>query len=41
MRKLQKLRNRPSGVSIVGLAIGQKVSKEDELNEVCTVYTQY
>ncbi|KAF4527505.1 hypothetical protein B566_EDAN016202 [Ephemera danica] len=31
MRQVQKLRNRPHGVSIISLAIGQKVSKEEEL----------
>nr|CAI5854607.1 unnamed protein product [Callosobruchus analis] len=30
MRKLQKLRERPNGVSIVGLALGTNIPSEDE-----------
>ncbi|XP_059486315.1 splicing factor C9orf78 [Neocloeon triangulifer] len=32
LRKVQKLRNRAHGVSLVGLAVGEKVSKIDELS---------
>lgn len=31
MKKIQKLRERPNGVSIVGLALGTKVAVEDEI----------
>lgn len=39
MKDLQKLRKRPNGVSIVGLALGTKVSVEDEASGVCTYLT--
>lgn len=31
MKEIQKLRERPRGVSIVGLALGKNVDLEDEL----------
>lgn len=31
MKEIQKLRGRPNGVSIVGLALGTKVGAEDEI----------
>lgn len=36
---MQKLRKRPHGVSIVGLALGTKVSTEEEANGVS--WSQY
>lgn len=32
MRELQNLRKRPHGVSIIGLALGTKVSSESEVS---------
>jgi len=37
MKTLQKLRNRPHGVSIVSLALGQKVSNEVDEMAVCII----
>lgn len=34
MKEIQKLRERPNGVSLVGLALGKKVNLEDEISVV-------
>lgn len=31
MKEIQKLRERPNGMSLVGLALGKKVDLEDEI----------
>lgn len=36
LKEIQKLRDRPNGVSIVGLALGTKVAVEDEIVAVST-----
>lgn len=44
MKEIQKLRERPRGVSIIGLALGKKVDLENEMDNVslyvslCTIY---
>lgn len=35
----QKLREKPNGVNIVGLAIGEKVKEEELLTKVCRTVT--
>lgn len=34
MKELQKLRKRPNGVSVIGLALGQKVGITEEITAV-------
>lgn len=38
-RLAQKLRVKPNGVNIVGLAIGVKVTQEDLLTKVCPIFS--
>lgn len=37
MKDLQKLRKRPNGVNIIGLAIGEKINPENDTDSVSTV----
>lgn len=37
LKELQNLRKRPNGISIVGLALGKKVSVEEEAVLVCII----
>ena len=36
IKELQKLRERPKGVSSVGLALGKKISQTEDVDSVCT-----
>ena len=35
IKELQKLRERPKGVSSVGLALGKKISQTEDVDSVC------
>ena len=37
IKELQKLRERPKGVSSVGLALGKKISQTEDVDSVCTL----
>lgn len=34
-KERQKLRNKPHGVNVLGLALGKKITIEDEIGNVC------
>jgi hypothetical protein len=40
-KELQKLRKRPHGVSVVGLALGKKVTMEEEVTSVGRILFYY